>query len=46
MRQRYIVYHDGRAVGWVHAENPMEAIQRVAMMTGKPAEARAAVQFE
>jgi hypothetical protein len=36
MRQRYIVYHNGRAIGWVHAHNPMEAIQRVAAITGKP----------
>ncbi len=36
MRQRYIVYHNGRAIGWVHAHNPMEAINRVAAITGKP----------
>lgn len=46
MRQRYIVYHEGRAVGWVHAENPMEAIKRVAKMTNQPCENCAALLFE
>lgn len=46
MRQRYIVYHNGRAVGWVHAENPMEATNRVAKMTGRPAGECAALLFE
>ena len=30
MRQRYIVYHHGGAIGWVHAHNPVAAINRVA----------------
>ena len=46
MRRRYIVYHDGRAVGWVHAANPMEAIKRVAAITGKPVNECAARMFE
>ena len=46
MRRRYLVYHVGRAVGWVHAHDPMEAIKRVAAITGKPANECAAVMFE
>jgi hypothetical protein len=45
-RKRYIVLHAGKGIGWVHAEHPMEAIKRVARMTGKPAEECAAVLFE
>lgn len=46
MRHRYIVYHIGRAVGRVHAENTIEAIERVAKMTNKPAEECTALLFE
>jgi hypothetical protein len=46
MRRRSIVYHDGRAIGWVHAANPMEAIKRVAKMTNKSAGECAALLFE
>ena len=46
MRHRYFVYFNGRTIGWVHAHNPMEAINRVAAITGKPAEQCAARMFE
>ena len=46
MRRSYIVYYDGRAVGWVYAHDPMEATKRVAKMTNKPAEECAALLFE
>ena len=46
MRQRYIVYYNGRAIGWVHAANPVEAIRRVAAVTGKPVDECAARMFE
>jgi hypothetical protein len=46
MRRRYIVYHAGRAIGWVHAVSAIEAIMRVAKMTKKPADECAALLFE
>ena len=46
MRHRYIVLHAGKGIGWVHAENPMEAIGRIAAITGKPADECEALLFE
>jgi hypothetical protein len=41
-----VVLYAGKGIGWVHAINPMEAIRRVAVMTGKPADECAALLFE
>jgi hypothetical protein len=45
-RKRYIVLHAGKGIGWVHAENPFEAVKRVVAMTDKPAEECTAVLLE
>ena len=37
MRQRYIVFHAGKAVGWVHATTAEEAIRKVCRITGNDA---------
>ena len=45
-KKRYVVLHAGKGIGWVHAENAVEAIKRVAKITGKPADECAALLFE
>jgi hypothetical protein len=45
-RKRYVVQHAGKGIGWVHATAPIEAIKKVAALTGKPAEECTAVLFE
>ena len=36
--QRYVVYHNGRALGWVNAESPVAAVMKVSLITQKPPE--------
>ena len=38
MRQRYVVFHEGKPIGWVHAATAEEAIKKVCKVTGRPAD--------
>jgi hypothetical protein len=38
MRRRYIVFYEGKSIGWVHAVTAEQAIRKVSKVTGHLAE--------
>ncbi len=47
MRQRYVVYHEGKGIGWVNAATAEKAIQKVCKVTGRePADCTATLHAQ
>ena len=45
MRQRYVVLHEGKSIGWVHAVTAEEAIRKVCKVTDHDPDECTAVLF-